>query len=191
MKKIEPYPIAISLFFVFNIFYIVCVGVKYILLLSGEEGIWHMHKIWQTILPGFTGINSLSIIIGLLEVSVGAYAIAYIIFPIYNYFIGKKTIDQPEKRKPILVRFRTLFLTLLTYILTLFILCFIYDQFVSDELSMTFLWQIFLPGFNDLSFTSYLIGFFDIIFYSAYTAFIFSVTLNYFEKTQMKNEAYY
>lgn len=191
MKKIEPYPIAISLFFVFNIFYIVCVGVKYILLLSGEEGIWHMHKIWQTILPGFTGINSLSIIIGLLEVSLGAYAIAYIIIPIYNYFVRKKTKDQHVKMKPIIVRFRTLFLTLLTYILTLFTLCFIYDQFVSDELSMAFLWRIFLPGFNDLSFTSYLIGLFDIIFYSAYTAFIFSVTLNYFEKTQMKNEAYY
>ena len=173
MKKIEPYPIAISLFFVFTIFYAVCVGVKFLLLQFGVEGVWYMHKIWQSILPGFTGLNSLSVIIGLLEVSVGAYALAYIIIPFYNYLVSKKIKDHAEMGKPILVRFRTLFLTLLTYSLILFTLCFIYDLFVGDELSMAFLWQIFLPGFNDLSFTSYLIGFLDIIFYSAYTAFIF------------------
>jgi len=190
MKKIEPYPIAISLFFVFTIFYVVCLGVKFILLQFGVEGVWHMHLIWQRILPGFTGINSLSIIIGLLEVSVGAYAIAYIIFPIHNYFVSKKTKDQQVKIKPTIVRFRTLFLTLLTFIFTLFTLSFIYGLFVSDELSMAFLWQIFLPGFTDLSFSSYLIAVLDIILYSAYASFIFSVTLNYFEKTQINDEAF-
>jgi hypothetical protein len=169
MKKIEPYPIAISLFFVFTIFYAVCVGVKFILLQFGVEGVWYMHKIWQSILPGFTGINSLSIIIGLLEVSVGAYALAYIVIPIYNYFAGLRNKDQSYEAKPIIVRFRTLFLTLVTYFLVLFALCFVYDLLISDELSMAFVWQIFLPGFKDLSFSSFLIGVLDIIIYSAYT----------------------
>ena len=120
MKKIEPYPIAISLFFVFTIFYAVCVGIKFILLQFGIEGIWYMHKIWEAILPGFRGLNSLSIIIGLLEVSVGSYAIAYIVIPIYNYFVSKRAKDEVVEVKPIIVRFRTLFLTLMTYILSLF-----------------------------------------------------------------------
>jgi len=188
MKKIEPYPIAISLFFILTILYVVCIGVKLILLLFGVEGIWHMHQIWQTILPGFTEINSLSIIIGLLEVSVGAYAIAYIVIPIYNYFLSRKTKDQQVERIPIVVRFRTLFLTLLTYFFALFTLCILYDLVISDELSMAFLWEMVLPGFKDLSFSSYLIGVLDILVYSAYVSFIFSVTLNYFEKTQNKDE---
>ncbi len=188
MKKIEPYPIAISLFFVFTILYVVCIGVKLILLLFGVEGIWHMHQIWQTILPGFTEINSLSIIIGLLEVSVGAYAVAYIVVPIYNYFVSRKAKDQKVETETIIVKFRTLFLTLLTYILALFTLCILYDLVVSDELSMAFLWKMVLPGFTDLSFSSYLIGVFDILVYSVYIAFIFSVTLNYFERTQNEDE---
>jgi len=188
MKKIEPYPIAISLFFVFTILYVVCIGIKLILLLFGVEGIWYMHQIWQTVLPGFTGINSLSIIIGLLEVSVGAYTIAYIVIPTYNYFLSRKAKDQQVERIPIVVKFKTLFLTVLTYLFVLFTLCILYDLVISDELSMAFLWKMFLPGFKDLSFSSYLIGVFDIIVYSAYVSFIFSVTLNYFEKTQNKDE---
>ncbi len=188
MKKIEPYPIAISLFFVFTILYVVCIGIKLILLLFGVEGIWYMHQIWQTVLPGFTGINSLSIIIGLLEVSVGAYTIAYIVIPTYNYFLSRKAEGQEVERIPIVVKFKTLFLTVLTYLFVLFTLCILYDLVISDELSMAFLWKMFLPGFKDLSFSSYLIGVFDIIVYSAYVSFIFSVTLNYFEKTQNKDE---
>jgi len=188
MKKIEPYPIAISLFFVFTILYVVCIGVKLILLLFGVEGIWHMHQIWQTVLPGFTGINSLSIIIGLLEVSVGAYAIAYIVIPIYNYFLSRKAEGKQVERIPIVVKFKTLFLTVLTYLFVLFTLCILYDLVITDELSMAFLWKMFLPGFKDLSLSSYLIGVFDILVYSAYVSFIFSVTLNYFEKTQNKDE---
>lgn len=190
MKKIEPYPIAISLFFVFTIFYAVCVGIKFILLQFGVEGVWYMHKIWQTILPGFTGLNSLSVIIGLVEVSAGSYAVAYIIVPIYNYLVSKSAKEGIVEVKPVMVRFRTLFLTLMTYLLGLFTLCFVYDLFVGNQLSMAFLWQIFLPGFKDLSFSSFLIGFIDIIIYSGYASFIISVTLNYFEKTQTKDEAY-
>ncbi len=188
MKKIEPYPVAISLFFVFTILYVVCIGVKLVLLLFGVEGIWYMHQIWQTVLPGFTGINSLSIVIGLLEVSVGAYTIAYIVIPTYNYFLSRGNRDKQVERIPIVVKFKTLFLTVLTYLFVLFTLCILYDLVISEELSMAFLWKMFLPGFKDLSFSSYLIGVFDIIVYSAYVSFIFSVTLNYFEKTQNKDE---
>src|SRR3990172_3925707 len=94
MKKLEPYPIAISLFFVFSIYYVVCITIKYILLQYGITDVWYMHKVWLALLPGFTGINSLSFIIGLLEVSVGAYAVAYILVPAYNYLIQKKTKER-------------------------------------------------------------------------------------------------
>lgn len=186
MKKLEPYPIALSLFFVFTIFYVVCIGIKLILLQFNVESIWQMHKIWQTFLPGFTSINTKSIIIGLLEVSVGSYAVGYIIVPLYNLFISKKVHNYKLEVKPVFVRFKTLFLTLLTYLFILFTLCFAYDLVIPEQLKMAYLWQIILPGFTDFSLSGYLIGLLDILIYSFYISFIFSVTLNYFEKFQIK-----
>ena len=185
MKKLEPYPIATALFFIFTILYIVCIGIKYLLIQFGVDGFWQMHKIWLVLLPGFTGINSLSVLIGLLEVSIGAYAIGFILVQTYNFLIKKKIKDIKIEAKPLLLRFKTLFISLTIYTFILFTICFIYDLFVPEELSMAFLWTIFLPGFKDLTFTSYLIGLGDIVLYSAYTSFIFSKTLNYFEKVKM------
>ncbi len=68
MRKIEPYPMALSLFFIFTIFYTVCIGIKLILIQFGVEGVWFMHKIWISILPGFSGLDLLSILIGYLDV---------------------------------------------------------------------------------------------------------------------------
>ncbi|MCZ7616416.1 MAG: hypothetical protein M5T52_23385 [Ignavibacteriaceae bacterium] len=48
------------------------------------------------------------------------------------------------------------------------------------------LWKLLIPGFTGLNFVSYLIGLGVILIYSAYTAFIFSKTLNYFEKSELK-----
>ncbi len=188
MKKLEPYPIALSLFFVFTFFYVVCIGIKVVLIQLGIEGIWQMHKIWQALLPGFAGIDSMSILIGLLEVSVGSYAMGYIIVPLYNLLIEKKAHNFKPEVKPVFVRFKTLFFTLLTYLFILFSLCFIYDLFIPEQLKMAYIWDVILPGFNDLSLTSYLIGLLDILIYSAYTSLIFSVTLNYFEKTQFSQD---
>ena len=89
-KKLKPYSIANALFFILTIFYIVCIGVKFILIWIGIEGLWHMHKIWELLLPWFGGLDSLSIIIGLLEVSLGSFLSGYLIVPAYNLLTKRK-----------------------------------------------------------------------------------------------------
>jgi len=186
MKNLEPYPIASALFYMFTILYIVCIGVKLILVSLSVEGIWHMHKIWGLILPGFNGLDSLSILIGLVEVSLGSYLIGYIIVPTYNFLIRKKVSEHKIEVKPIIVRFKTLLVTFAVYVSILFTLCLIYDLFVPGEYQMLALWKLLLPGFTRLNFLSYLIGLGVIVIYSVYTAFIFSKTLNNFEKSELK-----
>jgi len=186
MKKLEPYPIATALFFIFTTLYIVCIGIKLLLVGFGIEGIWHMHEIWKYFLPGFNGLSSLSILVGLIEVSLGSYFLGYIIVPVYNYLAQP---NNPEKRYqaiPIKIRFAALFSTLAIYVSLLFSICLLYDLVVPPEYQMLYVWELLLPGFTELSFTQYLLGLFDILIYSAYTALIFSITLNYFEKTEIK-----
>lgn len=186
MKKLEPYPIASALFYIFTVLYIVCIGVKLILVSTGIDGFWHMHKIWEIILPLFGGLDSLSIIIGLLEVSLGSYLIGYIIVPAYNILAGKIISEHKIEVKPLIVRFKTLFLTFAFYVSILFTLCLIYDLIIPAKYQMLSLWKLLLPGFTGLNFISYLIGIGVILIYSAYTAFIFSKALNFFEKSELK-----
>src|SRR5690606_9021059 len=80
----------------------------------------------------------------------------------------------------------TLFITFAFYVSILFTLCLVYDLIVPVEYQMLSLWKLLLPGFTGLNFISYLIGLGVIIIYSAYTAFIFSKTLNFFEKSELK-----
>lgn len=187
MKKIEPYPVALALFSIFSIFYVVCIGIKLIMTGFGIGGIWQMHKLWSLILPGFSGMDGLSIILGLLEVSIGAYAIGYVIVPIYNYFVRHKLNEKEIEVKSIIIRFKTLFTTFAVYTSILFTLCLLYDLIVPADYQMINFWKLLLPGFNGLTLGSYFIGIIDIIIYSVYTSFIFSKTFNYFEKTQIKN----
>ncbi len=184
MRKIEPYPVALSLFFIFIIFYTVCIGVKIILLQFGVEGLWHMHRIWSAILPGFTGLNSLSILLGYIEVTLGAYSLAYITIPVYNFFVKKtyKGNANTSTNGTIAVKTKTIFLTLMTFFIILFLISLVYDLFVPQGYSMFFIWQAALPGVSELSFGNVLLGILDIIIYSIYIALIFSKTLNYFEK---------
>lgn len=185
-KKLEPYPIASALFYIFTVFYVVCISVKLILVSIGVEGFWHMHKIWEIILPWFGGLDSLSIVIGLLEVSLGSYLIGYIVVPAYNFLTRNKVSEHKIDIKPIIVRFKTLFLTFAVYVSILFTLCLVYDLIVPVEYQMLGLWKLLIPGFTGLNFVSYLIGLGVILIYSAYTAFIFSKTLNFFEKSELK-----
>lgn len=184
-KKLEPYPIASALFYIFTVLYIVCFGVKLILGSFGIGGFWHMHEIWEIILPWFSGLDSLSMVIGLLEVSLGSYLIGYIVVPAYNFLARKKIGQHKLAIKPIIVRFKTLFLTFAVFVSILFTLCLIYDLVVPLEYQMLDLWKLLIPGFTGLDFVSYLIGLGVIIIYSAYTAFIFSKTLNFFEKSEI------
>lgn len=185
MKKLELYPIASALFFIFTIFYLVCIGVELLLSSMGITGFWHMHKIWEIILPWFSGLDSLSIVIGLLEVSLGSYLSGYIIVPVYNYLIRNKVKTHKLEVKPILIRFKTLFLTFAVYVSILFTLCLTYDLIVPTDYQMLSLWKTLLPGFTGLTIFNYLLGLVDILIYSAYTAFVFSKTMNNFEKSEL------
>ena len=115
MKKLEPYPIATALFFIFTTLYIVCIGIKLLLVGFGIEGIWHMHEIWKYFLPGFNGLSSLSILVGLIEVSLGSYFLGYIIVPVYNYLAQPNKPEKIYQASPIKIRFATLFSTLSIY----------------------------------------------------------------------------
>lgn len=186
MKRLEPYPIALALFFIFTVLFTVCIGIKLTLIGFGIEGVWHMHKIWAFLLPGFNDLTTLSILVGLVEVSLGSYFLGYIIAPIYNYLAKPDSPGKIQQTSPIRVRFITLFTTLSIYTSLLFTLCLLYDLLVPVEFRMLFIWKLLLPGFTELSFSNYILGIIDIIIYSAYSAFIFSITLNYFEKTEIK-----
>lgn len=186
MKKLEPYPIASAMFYIFTIFYVICIGLKLILESIGIEGLWHMHRIWEIILPWFGGLDSLSIIIGLLEVSLGSYLIGYIVVPAYNFLTRNKVRAHKIEVKPVIVRFKTLFLAFAVYFPILFTLCLVYDLIIPTEYQMLGLWKLLIPGFTGLNFVSYLIGLGVIVIYSAYTAYIFSKTLNFFEKSEFK-----
>ena len=148
MKKLEPYPIASALFFIFTVLYLVCIGVELLLSSMGITGFWHMHKIWEVILPWFSGLDSLSIVIGLLEVSLGSYLSGYIIVPVYNYLIRNKVKAHKLEIKPIIIRFKTLFLTFAAYVSILFTLCLVYDLIVPPDYQMLSLWKTLLPGFT-------------------------------------------
>ncbi|MGK9368396.1 hypothetical protein ACSSWA_05810 [Melioribacter sp. Ez-97] len=184
MKRLEPYPVAVSLFFIFTIFYGICISIGLILTDSGSNSIWQMHKIWLLFLPGFNGLDSLSILIGLLEVSVGSYAFGYITFPIYNYLLRDKFKKNSYQPKLIYLRFKSLFLSFAVFLILVFTLCVVYDILMPPQYSMIKIWEILLPGFKSLNFYSYLLGIVEIIIYSAYTALIISGTLNYFEKSK-------
>lgn len=185
-KRIEPYPIALALFFIFSIFYVVCISIKLILTGFGIEGLWHMHKLWSLILPGFTGMDTLSLILGLFEVSVGSYLIAYTIIPVYNYFIKHKSSEKKPEVKPVMIRFKALFISLAVYVSVLFSLCLLYDLVVPPDYQMLNFWELLLPGFKGLNLISYITGIAAIIIYSAYISFIFSKTMNYFERIEIK-----
>jgi hypothetical protein len=187
MKKIEPYPVASALFFIAVIFYIVCISVKLILMNLGIEGFWHMHKFWEFILPGFSSLSLMDFILGVLEVGLGAYAIGYLVVLTYNYLNRKSMKNNQTSPKPFFLRFKVLFLTILTYSVLLFTLCFVYDLVIPENLSMSFIWSWLLPGFEKLSFSNYLIGIADLLIYSLYSASIFTWVLNYFEKVQFVN----
>lgn len=187
MKRLEPYPIAVSLFFIFTIFYVVCIGIKLILTTVGIAEIWQMHKLWEFLLPGFKGLDSLSILIGLIEVSIGSYTIGYVVVPLYNFFVKDKISDVKLEVKPVFLRFKSLFLSFTIYFLFLYVACIIYDIIVPTEYQMLKIWVLLLPGFSGLTLGNFLLGVLDIIVYSAYTSFIFSKTLNYFEKSRLVN----
>jgi hypothetical protein len=62
-----------------------------------------------------------------------------------------------------------------------FTLCLRWDL-AFPSLSMVTIWKVLLPGFQGITWGSYLLGLAEIILYALYTALIFVPSYNYFQR---------
>ena len=62
-----------------------------------------------------------------------------------------------------------------------FTLCLLWDL-AFPSLSMVTIWKVLLPGFQGITWGSYLLGLAEIILYALYTALIFVPGYNYFQR---------
>ncbi|MFQ6616582.1 MAG: DUF5676 family membrane protein [Fidelibacterota bacterium] len=184
MKRIQPYPVAVALSFVFLIFYLVCVAVH--LLLPGTG--WPMYRGWEIVLFGFTWLTGLSFLLGILEAFVAAFYVAYTLVPLYNYF-GKRVSTSTggeEIMKPL--RFTPFVLALTSFGLITYALSTLLPL-VFAQWRMYKLWEILLPGFSWITWGSFFIGLVGLIAYCAYAAAIFVPIYNYFYGEEYPEQA--
>ena len=175
MNRIEPYPVAVALCFIFLILYAVCVVLHYLLPESG----WQMYRIWEMTLFGFTWITTTSLLLGILEMFVAGFYVAYTVIPTYNFFNQRLSRKEGETTmKPL--RFNPVAYALATFGAITYILCILFDL-VFPQWAMYELWQILLPGFTWISWGSFFIGLIGIIAYAVYIAAVFVPIYNYFQ----------
>ncbi len=62
-----------------------------------------------------------------------------------------------------------------------FTLCILWDL-AFPSLSMVTIWKVLLPGFQGITWGSYLLGLAEIVLYALYTALIFVPSYNYFRR---------
>jgi hypothetical protein len=175
-KGIQPYPVAVALTFVFLILYIVCVGIH--LLITQTH--WPMVRLWEWILAGFTWISPMSFILGLLEIIICSFFIAYILIPTYNVLNNKMSPKEGEGTMNNL-RFKPVAFALVIFSLITYILCILFDL-ILPQWAMYKLWEVLLPGFSWISWGSFFIGAVGVIIYALYISAVFVPIYNYFQK---------
>lgn len=175
MKRLQPYPVAIALNFVFLVLYLVCVGLHYVL---PESTAWQMMRLWEMILYDFTWISMRSFVIGLLEVFLGGFYVAYTLIPLYNYFDQRFNSNEGgQVMRPL--RFKPIALGVTSFGLITYILCIIFDL-IFPNWAMNELWEILLPGFTGVNWSSFFIGLIGIIGYGLYISGVFVPIYNFF-----------
>jgi len=178
-RRLQPYPIAIALSFIFLALYMVCVALHYIL----PESAWQMYRFWEMTLIGFTWLTSMSLLFGMLEIIIGSYYIAYTLIPLFNYFDKKyNTNIGGNTMRPL--RFKPMFFAVTSFAVLTYVLCFIFDLIFPRE-SMTEIWTILLPGFTGLNWASFFIGLLGVIGYSVYILAVFVLIYNIFRVEKM------
>ena len=178
MKRIQPYPVALGLSFVFAILFLICIALHLLL----PESSWHMYAMWEMILPGFTWLTAISVVLGIMEVFLGGFAVAYTLIPMYNYSnerLSQKGEDSAMKR----LRFKPVAVTAVIFSVVTYILCVIFDL-LFPQWAMYQLWEILLPGFTWISWGSFLIGLVDVAVYGLYVAAVFVPVYNYFRTSE-------
>jgi len=141
-----------------------------------------MYMIWEMVLPGFTWLTVTSALLGILEVFLGGFAVAYTLIPLYNYFDERPSHKEGETAMKRL-RFKPVAATGIIFGEATYILCVIFD-FIFPQWAMYKLWEILLPGFTWISWGSFLIGLIDIALYGLYVAAVFVPVYNYFRASE-------
>lgn len=182
MKRLQPYPIAVALSFIFFILYLVCVGL-HLLVPDPLRTSWPMYRLWEMILPGFTWITSLSFFAGALEIFAGGFYVGHTLIPLYNYFDGKFADQEgDDTMKPL--RFKPVLLSLASFGVITYILCILFGL-IFPQWAMYQLWEILLPGFTWISWGSFFVGLLGIIGYAVYVAALLVPIYNYFRKGRL------
>jgi hypothetical protein len=176
MKRIQPYPIAVALSFIFSILYIVCVTIHAVLPETG----WQMMRGWEWLLQGFQWLTPGSFVLGWLEIILGSFYVAYVLIPVYN-FINDKMLSKEGENTMNSLRFKSVAFALVIFGLITYILCILFDL-IFPQWAMYQLWEVLLPGFSWISWGSFLIGAVGIIIYGLYIATVFVPIYNYFQK---------
>lgn len=176
MNRIQPYPVALALSFIFSILFLVCIVIHIFV----SETAWPMAQIWGWILIGFSWLNPFSVVLGLLEIILGSFYVAYTLIPVYNFF-NKKTASIEGDSTMNAFRFKPAALALISFGLITYVLCIVFDL-VFPQWAMYKLWEILLPGFTWISWGSFFIGALGIIIYGLYIAAVFVPIYNYFQK---------
>lgn len=188
IKRIQPYPVAIALTFVFLIFYFICVAIH--LLLIGTS--WNMYRWLELILFKFTWLTSLSFLVGFLEVIIAGFYVAYTLVPIYNYFDRKfSTTNGDDTMQPL--RIKTVIFTVTTFGILTYVLC-IVSNLIFPQWKIYKLWEILLPGFSWISWGSFFIGLIGLVAYGILRCSNFRPRLqllwqNQIPRIEMKGEA--
>ncbi len=77
--------------------------------------------------------------------------------------------------------FREVASTLSLFGIVTFTVCILWDL-AFPSMSMVAVWETLLPGFQGITWGSYLLGLVEIILYALYTALIFVPSYNYFHR---------
>jgi len=80
------------------------------------------------------------------------------------------------------LNFKVVASTLSLFGIVTYTVCLLWDL-AFPSLSMVAIWKVLLPGFQGITWGSYLLGLAEIILYALYTALIFVPSYNYFQRS--------
>ena len=178
MNRLQPYPVAVALSFIFLILYTTCI--LFHLFVTGLN--WPMVRFWEMTLFGFKWISTLSYFLGALEIFLAGFYVAFTLIPLYNFFDRKHREKEGQKMRPL--HFKPVALAVIAFGILTYTICMLVDL-LFPSWAMDQLWQILLPGFNGVNWSSYFIGLVGIVFYGLYFAIIFVPIYNYFRKGEL------
>ncbi|MEE9124607.1 MAG: hypothetical protein V3U14_08990 [candidate division NC10 bacterium] len=79
------------------------------------------------------------------------------------------------------LNFKVVASALILFGVVTFTICILWDL-TFPSYSMVAIWKVLLPGFQGITWGSYLLGLVEIILYAFYTALIFVPSYNYFQR---------